>query len=59
VVVQESEYSSLNLEKFKKIKKTCNKVTVNFSYDSISNNSYLTTAEIKKLIQDNCSDFET
>ena len=59
VIVQESEYSSLNLEKFKKIKKTCNKVTVNFSYDSFSNNSYLTTAEIKKLIQDNCSDFET
>ena len=58
VIVQDSEYSSMSVEKYKKINNSCNRVDVNFSYSSLSNNHYLTKNKIKKLIKDNYSDFE-
>ena len=58
VILQDTEYSSMNVEKYKKINNSCKRVDVNFSYSSLSNNHYLTKDKIKKLIKDNYSDFE-
>jgi UDP-N-acetylglucosamine 4,6-dehydratase len=58
VILPNSEFNNLNIKNYLKIKKNSRRVNDGFSYNSLSNNDYLRSSEITRLINDNLLDFE-
>ena len=58
VILPNSEFNNLNIKTYLKIKKNSRRVNDGFSYNSLSNNDYLRSSEITRLINDNLLDFE-